>query len=235
MIKAQPVRLRLFYCLDPLFPICSNVLTSYYFGLTVKTSTMKQPTPLSARSSLVAALIFALLFINTTVTAAPPVQTDQYMLQPGDVLLVSVWKEEDLTKEVIVRPDGRITFPLVGEANAAGNSIESVRAVISEKLEKYIPDPVVTVSISQLTGNQIYVIGQVNRPGMFPILRNVDVMQALSMAGGTSTYAALNDIKILRRENGELRAMSFKYAEVEKGKRLEQNILLKAGDVVVVP
>ena len=93
----------------------------------------------------------------------------------------------------------------------------------------------VTVSVQQLTGNTVYVIGKVNRPGVFPIVRNVDVMQALSMAGGTSTYAALNDIKILRRENGKLSAMSFKYAEVEKGKRLEQNIVLRAGDVVVVP
>ena len=158
-----------------------------------------------------------------------------YSIQPGDVLAVSVWKEEDLTQEVIVRPDGQITFPLVGEAKAAGNSIEDLRLLISEHLKKYIPDPVVTVSVRQLAGNIIYVLGKVNRPGVFQIARNVDVMQALSLAGGTSTYAALNDIKILRRKNGELRAHSFKYAEVEKGKRLEQNIVLHPGDVVVVP
>ena len=160
---------------------------------------------------------------------------DHYRIQPGDVLAVSVWKEEDLIQEVIVRPDGQITFPLVGEAAAAGNSVEDLRLLISERLKKYIPDPVVTVSVRQLAGNTIYVLGKVNRPGVFPIVRDVDVMQALSLAGGTSTYAALNDIKILRRVNGKLTALSFKYAEVEKGKRLEQNVVLRAGDVVVVP
>ena len=159
----------------------------------------------------------------------------QYEIQPGDILMVSVWKEDDLSREVIVRPDGWISFPLVGEAQAAGNSVNSLRLLIAEKLKKYIPDPVVTVAINQLSGNRVYVIGKVNRPGELAVLRNVDVMQALSMAGGTSTYAALNKIKILRRENGALSAIPFKYGDVEKGEDLEQNIILKAGDVVVVP
>jgi polysaccharide export outer membrane protein len=181
-------------------------------------------------------LMFAALAPHTAAFSADDSKpVAQYRVQPGDVLSVSVWKEEDLTQEVIVRPDGQITFPLVGEAKAAGDSIEHLRLLISERLKKYIPDPVVTVSVRQLAGNTIYVLGKVNRPGVFPIVRNVDVMQALSLAGGTSTYAALNDIKILRRENGKLRALSFKYAEVEKGKRLEQNVVLRAGDVVVVP
>ena len=184
----------------------------------------------------IVAVVFASLILHTAKIAAQDSKpVDQYRIQPGDVLAVSVWKEQDLIQEAIVRPDGQITFPLVGEAKAAGNSIEDLRLLISERLKKYIPDPVVTVSVRQLSGNTIYVIGKVNRPGVFPIVRNVDVMQALSLAGGTSTYAALNDIKILRRENGKLSAMSFKYAEVEKGKRLEQNIVLRAGDVVVVP
>ncbi len=161
--------------------------------------------------------------------------SDLYLLQPGDVLSVSVWKEGDLTQDVIIRPDGRISFPLVGETKAAGTTIEAVRASIAKGLSKYIPDPVVTVSAGELSGNKVYVIGKVNRPGEFAVLRNVDVMQALSMAGGTSTYAALNKIKILRRENGRLKAMHFEYGDVEKGKNLEQNIILKAGDVVVVP
>lgn len=159
----------------------------------------------------------------------------QYAIQPGDVLQVSVWKEEDLTQQVIVRPDGNISFPLAGEVKAAGESVENLRGLLSERLKKYIPDPVVTVSVVQLTGNTVYVIGKVNRPGAFPIVRNVDVMQALSLAGGTSTYASLNNIKILRRENGALKAIPFEYGEVESGKHLEQNIILKAGDVVVVP
>lgn len=180
-------------------------------------------------------LLQTYLFISTPANATNSDTVDYYQIQPGDVLIVSVWKEENLIQDVIVRPDGQITFPLVGEISAAENSVETLRREISKRLAKYIPDPVVTVSIRQLAGNKIYVIGKVNRPGEFPIVRDVDVMQALSMAGGTSTYAAVNDIKILRREKGALKALSFKYAEVEKGKRLEQNIVLQAGDVVVVP
>lgn len=160
---------------------------------------------------------------------------DSYHIQPGDVLAVSVWKEEGLEQEIIVRPDGMISFPLAGEAQAAGSSVEALRSLITEKLSKYIPDPVVSVSVRQLSGNVVYVIGKVNRPGPFPIQRPVDVMQALSMAGGTSTYAALNKIKILRRENGKVTAIPFEYGDVEKGDNLEQNIILNAGDIVVVP
>jgi len=182
---------------------------------------------------------FPLLFFVLSAALSPLSQAqtgdELYSINPGDVLSVSVWKEEDLNQEVIVRPDGYISFPLVGEAKAAGSSIEALRKLIAQRITKYIPDPVVTVSVRQLSGNKVYVIGKVNKPGEFVVLRNVDVMQALSMAGGTSTYAALNKIKILRRENGKLRSISFEYGEVEKGNRLDQNIVLQAGDVVVVP
>ena len=182
-------------------------------------------------------LLATALFMNSLLLAEETGKTvlGSYLIQPGDQLLISVWKEEDLIREVIVRPDGRISFPLAGEVMAAGDSVENLRLLISDRLEKYIPDPVVTVSVRQLSGNVVYVIGKVNRPGEFPIVRDVDVMQALSMGGGTSTYAALNKIKILRRENGKLTAIPFKYGDVEKGEDLEQNIVLKAGDVVVVP
>lgn len=182
------------------------------------------------------AIAITLMALNPSALAAQENNAfDQYAIQPGDVLQVSVWKEEDLTQQVIVRPDGNITFPLAGEVKTAGDSIEHLRQLLAERLKKYIPDPVVTVSVAQLSGNTIFVIGKVNRPGNFPMVRNVDVMQALSIAGGTSTYAALNSIKILRRENGKLQAIPFEYGDVEKGKNLEQNIILKAGDVVVVP
>ena len=189
----------------------------------------------SLQKALLLTLVLSFVLLPLSNHAAESLP-DQYLLQPGDVLLVSVWKEEDLNQEVIIRPDGRISFPLAGEVVAAGQSLEAVRKSIKKGLTKYIPDPVVTVSVRQLSGNRVYVIGKVNRPGEFPILSNVDVMQALSMAGGTSTYAALNKIKILRRDkNGKQKAISFQYGDIEKGKNLEQNIILKAGDVVVVP
>ena len=184
---------------------------------------------------LLALLLLSAIPQTGVFSAEPPVSTERYRLQPGDILGISVWKEEDLNQDVIVRPDGAISFPLVGETTAGNRTVEQVRQAIIKQLVKYIPDPVVTVSVKQLAGNRVYVIGKVNKPGEFPIVRNVDVMQALSMAGGTSTYAALNKIKILRRENGKLRSISFEYGDVEKGNNLEQNIILKAGDVVVVP
>jgi len=181
------------------------------------------------------ALLFLLALPCSVIHAAEDSAANLYQLQPGDVLQISVWKEENMNNQVVVRPDGRINFPLVGEAQAAGKSVEDLRQLIAEKLKKYIPDPVVSVSIQQLSGNIVYVIGKVNRPGPFQIVRDVDVMQALSMAGGTSTYAAVNKIKILRRDQGKLRAIPFEYGDVAKGKHLEQNIILQAGDVVVVP
>jgi polysaccharide biosynthesis/export protein len=161
--------------------------------------------------------------------------SDDYRLQPGDVLMVSVWKETDLTSEVLVRPDGGITMPLVGEIAAAGHSVEEVRTAIDERLRKFIPDPAVTVIVKQTQGNQIFVIGKVNRPGQYPINRPVDVVQALSLAGGMTPFASVDHIRVLRRDGERQVTMSFRYSDVERGRELQQNILLRSGDTVVVP
>ncbi len=166
--------------------------------------------------------------------AAAPVRAP-YTVNPGDVLSISVWKEEDLQRQVIIRPDGGFSFPLTGDIHAEGKSIEQIRQTVAQRLEKYIPDPVVTVAVEGLAGNKVYVIGQVNRPGEFQAAGQVDVMQALSMGGGMTAFADLGGIKILRRVNGTLTAIPFDYKDIEKGKRLNQNIILKPGDVVVVP
>lgn len=159
----------------------------------------------------------------------------EYHVQPGDVLLVSVWKEQDLSQEVLVRPDGGLSFPLVGDVNANGKSIAALREEFTERLKRYLPTPVVTVAVKSIGGNHVYVVGKVQRPGEFPFARPLDVMQALSLAGGTTPFAALNDIVILRRENGQLRAIPFHYGAVEHGKSLAQDILLESSDTVVVP
>lgn len=158
-----------------------------------------------------------------------------YLIQPGDILQISVWKEPDLAREVLVRPDGGLSFPLAGDVQAAGNSVPDLENEITKRIRKYIPEAVVTVAIRQALGYRFYIVGRVNRPGEFNSVRPIDVMQALALAGGTTSFAALNDIKILRRENGVETSIPFRYGRVQKGKSLKENIILKSGDVVVVP
>lgn len=158
-----------------------------------------------------------------------------YLLSPEDILEVSVWRDENLTKQVVVRPDGAFSFPLVGEVQATGKTVEDLRLELTERLRKYMPDPVVSVSVLKVTGYKIYVIGKVNKPGEFVTGRFVDVLQALAMAGGVTPFAAENDIRILRRVQGKEYVRNFRYAEVRKGRNLEQNIMLRSGDTVVVP
>lgn len=161
--------------------------------------------------------------------------TDQYRVQPGDLLHISVWNEEGLDQEVLVRPDGGVSFPLAGDINARGSTVEDLRQEITERLERYIPGLVVTVSVREINGNKIYVVGQVNEPGEFVMNPRIDVMQALSVAGGTTEFASTNGIFILRREDGRQVAMQFRMDDVVRGRDLEQNVMLESGDVVVVP
>ena len=158
-----------------------------------------------------------------------------YRVSPGDVLSIMVWKEPDLMRQVIVRPDGVFSFPLAGSIQTSGKSVEEIEVIVKERLERFIPDPVVTVATEQISGNDIYVIGQVNRPGQFSPTARIDVTQALSLAGGTSPFAQVSNIKILRRIDKNLIAIPFNYGDIEKGKRLNQNIILEPGDVVIVP
>ena len=160
---------------------------------------------------------------------------DAYKIQPGDVLEVSVWKEENMSRTALVRPDGGMSFPLVGDIQAAGESVENLGATITERLSKYIPDPVVTVSMQQLSGNKIYVVGKVARPGVYVANSYVDVVQAIAMAGGMTPFASVNKIKIVRRKGKELEAYPFRFSDIEKGKDLQQNIVLRSGDIVIVP
>ena len=182
-----------------------------------------------------ASVILLFLSLQSTWAAEDGSFGEIYRIQPGDVLEVSVWQEENLQKQVLVRPDGGMSFPLAGDMQAAGKSVTEVQKLITERLTKYIPDPVVTVSTLKLDGNKVYVIGKVARPGEFQTNRYMDVVQALSMAGGMTPYAADNKITVLRRENGKQRSIPFRYGDIEKGEDLEQNIILQSGDVVVVP
>lgn len=158
-----------------------------------------------------------------------------YQIQPGDVLSVTVWKEEDLQQEVLVRPDGGISFPLAGNLEAAGHTVDDVKAEVVAKIKEFIPDPVVTVQVLKTEGNTVFVLGKVTHAGAFVMPRPMDVTSALAMAGGLVTFADENGISVLRRSGGTQTAHSFRYGDIQKGKNLEQNIMLQPGDVVVVP
>ena len=158
-----------------------------------------------------------------------------YTLNPGDVLNISVWKEEGLDREVVVLPDGMISFPLAGTIKAAGETPQSLQAIVAARLLPYIPEPLVTVSVKQTAGNFVYVVGQVRRPGGFPVSGLLDVMQALSLAGGLTPFASESRIVVLRKDAGKQLSFPFRYDRVQAGLALESNIELRPGDVVVVP
>ena len=187
------------------------------------------------RAATVVWLQVGMLLASAVLAAEPLPPVAAYRLQPGDVLTVDVWKEKELQQEVLIRPDGGITFPLAGDLVAAGRSVEDLRGDLAARLNHYIPDAVVTVGVKAVAGNRVYVIGKVNRAGDYMLVRPTDVMQALSLAGGMTPFADSNSIKVLRRDNGKERAFEFRYGDVEQGRRLEQNILLQGGDTVVVP
>ncbi len=158
-----------------------------------------------------------------------------YQIGPGDLLNISVWKEDGMQLEVLVRPDGEITFPLAGEIKAGGLTTRQLSDALVKKLKRYIPHPSVTVSVLQSVSNKIYVIGKVNRPGEFIATGYMDVLQALTMAGGLTPYTESDEIKIIRRTKTGTKMKLFDYDEVISGERLDMNIILKAGDTVVVP
>jgi polysaccharide export outer membrane protein len=166
---------------------------------------------------------------------ADNVLSDGYKLRPGDLLQVSVWKETDLQSDVLIRPDGGMSFALAGELAAAGRTVAELTVMLEQRIRKYIPDAVVTVAVKAAGGNRIYVVGKVNRPGDFPLAGPLDVMQALTLAGGGTPFADLNGIRILRRDAGHQTSIKFRYNDIAHGRRLDQNILLKNGDTVVVP
>jgi len=165
-----------------------------------------------------------------------PVAVDaSYLVQPGDLLQVTVWKEQELQGEFLVRPDGGLSFPLAGEIEAAGHTVDDIRKTLQARLSKYIPDPVLTVAVKAASGSRIFVVGKVNKPGDFLLYGPIDVMQAISLAGGTTPFADANGIRILRRQGDRQQVFRFRYDDVRKGRDLSQNILLHSGDTVVVP
>lgn len=164
-------------------------------------------------------------------------QSDRdYVIGVADDLDISVWKDPDLSaKGVPVRPDGKIALPLLGDVPAQGLTPSQLAANISEKLRKYMSDPRVNVSVSAVNSRRYYVLGEVMRTGAFPLVNNMTVLQALSTAGGLTQYAKLKKIYVLRNESGQQVKLPFNYKDVVKGVRVEQNVVLKPGDTIMVP
>ena len=158
-----------------------------------------------------------------------------YEIGTGDVLEISVWKEPALTKQVVVLPDGSISFPLIGQLQVEGKTVEELKSEVSQRITRFVPNPNLSVAVQQVNSLYIYVIGKVNAPGRYELNTRVNVLQALAIAGGLNPFAKGSKIKIFREFSGKPLRFDFNYEEVAEGLRLEQNIRLQRDDVIVVP
>ena len=202
---------------------------------------------------LISLFIISLLVIDQAVAEpeSPPVQTETapevlilkdpenpatYLLAPGDALEITVWKEEGLQQQqFLIGPDGNIVYPLIGTIAAAGRTINDLKDLLTFKLSDFISDPSVSVKLLNNQGNTVFVIGKVNKPGQVFAGRRIDVLQALSLAGGLTVFADDSNISIQRRIGNEIKVFPFDYSDVIDGEDLEQNILLEPGDTIAVP
>lgn len=169
---------------------------------------------------------------STEPAVTPP---PDFVIGPDDVLTIVFWREKDLSTEVAVRPDGRISLPLLNDIEAAGLTPDQLRVRLAQAADKYIENPTVTVVVKQINSRKVFITGQVSKPGPYPLTGPTTVVQLIAMAGGVLEYADDENITIMRTENGHPVARRFNYDQVKKRKRLEQNIALKPGDTVIVP
>jgi polysaccharide export outer membrane protein len=159
----------------------------------------------------------------------------EYVIGPQDVVRIDVWKEPEISRIIPVRPDGKISLPLLNDIQASGLTALQLSKAIREGLTKYLTSPEVTVTVTEINSRRVYLTGEVARAGAFPLLPNMTVLQALSSAGGFTQFAKLKNIYVLRNEGGKQVKHPFNYKEVVKGKNQEEDILLQPGDVIVVP
>jgi len=186
-------------------------------------------------SVLVTAVTVAVLFLSQGLCQAQAPVPPSYLIGPNDLLSIYVWKEPDLTREVTVMPDGKISFPLIGEIVAQGRTVTDLKKAISDKLQDFVTAPEVTVIVRESRSRIIYTIGQVTSPGPYPLAPDMTVIQALSSAGGFGEWADTKSIVIIRREGGKESQINFNYRDFISGRNPAQNILLKPGDTIVVP
>jgi len=186
-------------------------------------------------SLIVSGLVFCTHFRATEKTVKQTVVDSSYIIGPQDVLEIQVWREPDFSRQVLVRPDGKITFPLVDDVQAAGMRTMDLKHVLAEKLEGFVDNPEVTVTVLESHSKNFYIIGKINRPGTYPLSPDMTVLQALSVAGGFAEWADKDSIRIIRRSGGTEEIIGFDYDKIMSGKNLEQNILLEPNDTILVP
>ncbi|HEX4380949.1 MAG TPA: polysaccharide biosynthesis/export family protein [Candidatus Acidoferrum sp.] len=158
-----------------------------------------------------------------------------YKIGAQDVVRIDVWKEPEISRTTPVRPDGRISLPLLNDVQAAGLTPTQLAGIISEGLKKYITNPQVTVGVTEINSRRVYVTGEVTKPGAFPLQPNMTVLQALTSSGGFTQFAKVKGIYVLRAEDGKQVKHPFNYKQIISGKHPELNIVLQPGDVIVVP
>ncbi len=173
---------------------------------------------------------------NTSSQPPKPVaESPDYSIAPDDVLIIDVWKEPEISRTVPVRRDGKISLPLLNDVQAAGLTPTQLSSEIVEKLRATVIHPQVTVIVAQMSSQRIYILGQVNRGGAYPLVPDMTAVQALSIAGGLTPFAKRKKIYVMRTENGQTKMLPINYKEVVSGRQAQQNILLKPGDTIVVP
>ena len=163
-----------------------------------------------------------------------PVPAD-YLIGPDDVLQVVFWQEKDLSAEVVVRPDGKISLPLINEVPASGTTPAQLRTAIMQAASRFVTDPSLTIFVKTINSRKVFVMGQVNKPGPYPLNDSMTILQMLATAGGLAEYAKGGKITVMRTEQGQTKSFKFNYNDVRDGKNLQQNIALKPGDTIVVP
>ena len=164
----------------------------------------------------------------------PPPVPKGYVIGPEDVLSVIVWREQEMSSEVVVRPDGKISLPLLNDVQAAGYTPEQLAEIVEKSAKQFIADSDATVIVKAINSRKVYVIGEVAKPGMFPLTSEMNVLQLIAAVGGLLEYADRSNITILRNENGQERRLRFNYKEVIAGRNLQQNIELHPGDTILV-
>jgi polysaccharide biosynthesis/export protein len=210
--------------------ICQALLVTLSLVLSVSLFAQRTPSPKDAKpGEVLAARSMDIPIMNPGNAAL------DYLIGADDMLSVDVWKEPEISRIVPVRPDGKISLPLINDVQAAGMSPTQLALQITEQLRKTLVNPQVTVIVTQINSQRIYILGEVTRGGAYPLLPNMTVLQALSSAGSVTPFANLKKIYIMRTTNGRQQMLLFNYKEVVSGQKVEQNVRLQAGDTIVVP